>query len=248
MNPMMISCRYLTAIFVTICATAAAGQDQVVTLQRQQEMSCEVESRFQCNFLLYLPPQYEELEKHPLLLFLHGAGERGNNDLDLVKVHGPAKLIAAGKQFPFIVVSPQCKAGSWWDATELSALLDHMEANYKVDKRRIYVTGLSMGGYGTWALAFRESQRLAAIAPICGGGNMIAARYTKSITTPTWAFHGAKDTVVPLSKSQEMIDVLKQNKIEAKLTVYEDAGHDSWTQAYNNEELYEWLLAHQREG
>lgn len=211
-------------------------------------MSAEVAVKAPFNYLLYLPPDYDDVEKHPLLLFLHGAGERGDGNLDLVKVHGPPKLIAAGRHFPFIVVSPQCKSGGWWEAAELSALLDHIETQYKVDNQRIYVTGLSMGGFGTWSLAFRESERFAAIAPICGGGNVIAARYTKAITTPTWAFHGAKDTVVPLSKSQEMIDVLKQNKIEAKLTIYSDAGHDSWTESYNNEELYKWLLEHKRGG
>ncbi len=127
-------------------------------------------------------------------------------------------------------------------------MLDHIEANYKVDKQRIYVTGLSMGGYGTWSLAFRDSERLAAIAPICGGGNALAARYTKSITTPAWAFHGAKDLVVPVSASEEMINVLKRSNIEAKLTVYPEAGHDSWTESYNNEELYKWLLEHKRDG
>jgi predicted peptidase len=123
-----------------------------------------------------------------------------------------------------------------------------MEAKYKVDEQRIYVTGLSMGGFGTWSLAIREPHRLAAIAPICGGGNPIAAKYIRSVDTPAWAFHGAKDTVVPLSKSEEMIDVLKQFEIEARLTVYPDAGHDSWTKAYNDDQLYEWLLAHKREG
>ncbi len=238
----------LIAVFVAIAVTnTALAQDATVTAGVQTGASCEVNILTKHRFLLYLPKEYHQLDKHPLLLFLHGAGERSNDNLDLVKVHGPPKLIAAGKHFPFIVVSPQCKLGAWWDATELSGLLDHIEANYKVDKQRIYVTGLSMGGFGTWALASRESKRLAAIAPICGGGNAIAARYTKSITTPTWAFHGGKDRVVPLSESKEMIDVLKQNNIEARLTVYEDAGHDSWTETYDNPELYQWLLEHKLE-
>lgn len=244
--PMRLLCQCTTAVLVAACSLATA-QDQVVTQRQQKAISCEVAVKTKHNFLLYLPPAYEDLDKHPLLLFLHGAGERGDNNLNLVKVHGPPKLIAAGKQFPFIVVSPQCRANSWWDATELSGLLDYMEANYKVDPQRIYVTGLSMGGFGTWSLAFRDSQRLAAIAPICGGGNTIAARYTKLITTPTWAFHGAKDRVVPLSRSEELIDILKKNNVDAKLTVYQDAAHDSWTETYNNDELYEWLLQHKRE-
>lgn len=165
--------------------------------------------------------------------------------MELVKVHGPPKLIAAGEHFPFIVASPQCRTNGWWNAAELSVLVDHLESHFNVDKNRIYVTGLSMGGFGTWALAMHEPDRFAAIAPICGGGNAIAAKYTKPLKAPVWAFHGAKDTVVPQSESEEMVEVLKSQKhSEVKLTIYPEAGHDSWTETYDNKELYKWLLKH----
>ncbi|MFC1758265.1 prolyl oligopeptidase family serine peptidase [Planctomycetota bacterium] len=193
------------------------------------------------RYLLYLPKDYDQQAKHPVLLFLHGAGERGA-DLSSVKVHGPPKLIEQGKSFPFIVVSPQCEDGEWWDAGELSGLLDSIQNNYKVDRDRVYVTGLSMGGFGAWALALLEPNRFAAIVPICGGGNAVAAEYGKRVNAAIWAFHGAKDDAVPLEESQRMIDAMNRHDVDAKLTVYPETAHDSWTETYENEEVYRWLL------
>jgi predicted peptidase len=125
----------------------------------------------------------------------------------------------------------------------LTALLDQLESSYNVDPTRIYVTGLSMGGFGTWRLASFTPQRFAAIAPICGGGESYWARSIQHI--PTWVFHGAKDEVVSVERSQEMVDALKGLGAEPKLTIYPDAGHDSWTETYDNDQLYEWLLSHE---
>jgi predicted peptidase len=180
-----------------------------------------------------------------MLLFLHGAGERGS-DLEKVKVHGPPKIVEKQKDFPFIVVSPQCPEDDWWtDKVEvLIHLLDDIVARYNVDTGRIYLTGLSMGGYGSWALAAEHLERFAAVAPICGGGNRIMAHRLKDI--PVWAFHGAKDPVVPLKQSEEMVSAIKALGGDARLTVYPDAGHDSWTETYNNKELYDWFLKHRK--
>ena len=161
-----------------------------------------------------------------------------------MKVHGPPKLIAEGKDFPFIVVSPQCPKERWWEPIELTALIDHIVEIHKVDEDRIYVTGLSMGGFGSWRLAAYTPKRFAAIAPICGGGETYWTRRFPHL--PVWVFHGAKDRGVPLERSQEMVDALKKAGGEPKLTVYPDAGHDSWTETYNNPKLYEWLLAQER--
>ena len=213
--------------------TAARGDERL----HMHNMKKDVQ--VQLNYLLYLPAVYEEKESWPLLLFLHGAGERGN-DIELVKVHGPPKLIAAGKDFPFIVVSPQCREGGWWEPVSLLALLDEMVLRHNVDKDRVYVTGLSMGGYGTWDLAAYAPERIAAIAPICGGSHPILAKEIAHL--PIWAFHGAKDEVVKLERSQEMVDALRQAGGNARLTVYPEVAHDSWTESYNNPELYSWLL------
>ena len=199
-----------------------------------------------CKYWLYLPEGYGEKDKRwPLMLFLHGAGERGN-DLNKVKVHGPPKLVGNKKDFPFIIVSPQCPKDVWWNdkLDVLINLLDEIEASYHVDTDRVYLTGLSMGGFGSWALASKYPDRFAAIAPICGGGMMIMVPGLTDI--PIWAFHGAKDKVVPLKESEEMVKMIKARGGNAKLTVYPEAGHDSWTETYNNPDLYDWFLKYRK--
>ncbi len=197
------------------------------------------------EYLLYLPEGYaEQPEPCPLLLFLHGAGERGDS-LALVNVHGPPKLIDEGQGFPFIVVSPQCPEDQRWSVKRLDKLLNDIVAQYRIDEDLIYITGLSLGGYGTWDVAARFPNRFAAIAPICGGGEPSRACRFKHL--PVWAFHGAQDEVVPLERSQEMIDALHQCGSDARLTTYPDAGHDSWTETYDNPELYQWFLSHRRQ-
>ena len=212
--------------------------------QTAQSFSGAYTQSFTGQYLVSLPEGYGAQKKAwPLILFLHGAGERGDN-LELVKVHGPPKLAEQGSDLPFIIVSPQVETGKWWDSMYLMALLDDVEKRYDVDPNRIYLTGLSMGGYGTWELAMRAPERFAAIAPICGGGRRFTACQLKNV--PTWAFHGAKDQVVPLKASEEMVDAVNACGGEAILTVYPDAGHDSWTETYDNPELYDWFLSHSR--
>jgi predicted peptidase len=197
------------------------------------------------NYLLSLPKQYREDEnkRWPLILFLHGAGERGN-DLDKVKALGPPKLVSEGKEMPFIIVSPPAPERSTWDPEALDALLGEIIGQYAVDESRIYLTGVSMGGAGTWRLASAHPERFAAIAPICGWGDASMAQRTGNI--PTWVFHGAKDDVVPLQASLEMVDALKRRGNEARLTIYPETGHASWTETYNNPAVFEWFLSHKR--
>lgn len=209
----------------------------------QQSEKLQTQVKVELSYLLYLPKDYERQESWPLLLFLHGAGERGD-DLKLVKRHGPPKLVAEGQDFPFIIVSPQCPKDRWWEPIELLALLDDVGGKYKVDADRVYLTGLSMGGFGTWRLAFQATDRFAAIAPICGGGEKYWAKRMAKL--PVWAFHGAKDAGVPPERSQLMVDELAKNGGHPKLTIYPEAEHDSWTETYNNPELYKWLLEHKR--
>jgi len=200
------------------------------------------------QYVLYIPQDYAKAkEPWPLVLFLHGLGERAP-DIEKVKKHGPPKLIARGKRFPFICISPQCPAKSWWpkEVGALKALLDDVAVRYNVDTDRVYVTGLSMGGFGTWALAIDQPKRFAAIAPICGKG--VPGKVARIKHVPTWVFHGAKDRTVPLKASEEMVAALKAAGAEPKFTVYPDAGHDSWTATYANPEFWKWLLAQRRAG
>ena len=197
------------------------------------------------KYLLYFPPAYAKQDKWPLIIFLHGYGERGD-DLELVKKHGLPKMIEAGQDFPFIVVSPQCPDTTVWpeQVDELNGLIDSLIAEYKVDTSRVYLTGLSMGGYGTWYLASRYPEKFAAIAPICGGGGWWMTDSLKNI--PIWVFHGDADDVVPLIESEVMVNRVKGAGGDITFTVYPGVAHDSWTETYDNPELYQWLLSHQK--
>lgn len=211
--------------------------------QQEKQFEKEITVKVKLKYLLFLPEGYEQGDKKwPLILFLHGAGESGDN-LAKVKIHGPPKIVEKKPDFPFIVVSPQ-SPGRGWNVDALKALLDEVVHDYRVDRDRVYLTGLSMGGFGTWSLAAAHPECFAAIAPICGGGNPGDAAKLKSL--PIWAFHGAKDEVVPLDRSQQMVDALKEAGADVKFTVYPDAHHDSWTETYDNPKLYDWFLEHKR--
>ncbi len=231
---------------VAACALAAGTEDGPMkpNTDSQHAMKLQRPVVMKIDYLLYLPKDYGKTQdKWPLMIFLHGAGERGS-DLNKVKVHGPPKLIERGKDLPFIIVSPQCPSGHWWPTKveTVMALIDEIVEKYNVDESRIYLTGLSMGGYGTWAIACAHPERFAAIVPICGGGQPYLASRLRDV--PVWAFHGEKDPVVPVRESQRMVAVVNAAGGNARLTVYPDAQHDSWTQTYDNPDLYTWLLSH----
>jgi pimeloyl-ACP methyl ester carboxylesterase len=217
----------------------------ILTLKNMVSQQTHQSMTFTLKYLLYLPGEYNTSgdTKWPLILFLHGAGERGDS-LDLVKRHGPPKLVEEGKNFDFIIVSPQCPSRQWWSAELLNRLLDEIIAKYKVDEEKIYVTGLSMGGFGTWDLASEYPQRFAAIAPICGSGHPELAWNMRHI--PAWVFHGAKDEVVSIGLSEIMVKSLAKYNDKVKFTVYPDAHHDSWTETYDNPKLYEWFLQNKK--
>lgn len=214
---------------------------------QSQVFAKDMSYRRRMRYLLHLPPTYTERKPYPLILSLHGSGERGD-DLNLVKMHGIPKVLASQPDFPFIVVAPQCPKSTYWhyELETLHALLEEVIATHSVDERRVYLTGLSMGGYGTWAMATRYPDLFAAIAPICGGGIPFTTEQIAHL--PVWAFHGEKDEDVPVSESQMMVDTLNQHYGgQARLTIYPDLAHNSWTVTYNNPELYEWFLRHRKE-
>lgn len=227
--------RALVCLFSSLLLPLAVAADDP---QEAREFSFVRETTL--NYLIARPDGYEEQESWPLVIFLHGAGERGAN-LELVKTHGPPKLVKQGRELPFVLVSPQCPKDDWWDARDLLLLLDEIEKTERIDPDRIYATGLSMGGYGTWSLAAMAPDRFAAIAPVCGGGIPYLA--SKNPKLPVWMFHGTADFVVPFALSEMMADAIRRRGGEPKFTIYEGVGHDSWTEAYNTDELYEWLLS-----
>jgi predicted peptidase len=217
------------------------------------------------RYLLFVPKDYEPNGKAwPLMLFLHGLGECSDKDLPRVKIHGPPHFVDTKPDFPFVLVTPQlppppgykenvaytseqiiAMAHDAWKPRELIQLVDHVVGALNVDRNRVYVTGLSMGGYGTWSLVAAYPDRFAAALPICGGGE--PDKMARALShVPIWAFHGAKDTTVPLEKSQQMVDAVKRAGGDVKLTVYPKVGHDSWKPAYDDPKVYEWLLSHQK--
>lgn len=225
------------ALIIMIYSSSAKAQSERQTVNNFEK---EIKLTLTANYLLYLPKEYNESDNEfPLVLFLHGSGERGT-DIEKVKIHGLPKLISEGKDFPFIVVSPQCPDDVFWNVDILTALLDEIESTYRVDKNKIYVTGLSMGGHATWELALRQPNRFAAIAPVCGWADTSKANTISH--TPIWVFHGAKDNVVPVKAAEDMVKALKNHGSNVKLTIYPEANHDSWTETYNNDELYKWFL------
>ena len=206
--------------------------------------------RGRLDYLLFTPQRATGGRRPPLILFLHGSEERGR-DLELVKRHGMPRVVADDPAFPSVVVSPQCPAGARWHQylCTLGALLDDVVARCGVDPDRVYLTGLSMGGYGTWHLAARYPDRFAAIAPICGGG-LRSLGFPEKVRVlrkvPVWAFHGARDQNVPVEETQRLVDELRACGGDVRLTIYPDAGHDSWTRTYADPRLFEWMLAQRR--
>lgn len=201
---------------------------------------------FAYRYLLYLPEGYaaDRSRRWPVLFFFHGRGERGRT-LSAVKRHGLPKLITRGESFPFIVISPQCGATDyWWNYTALDAFVVNVLGHFRVDLDRVYLTGLSMGGFATWALAQEAPERYAAIAPICGGGDARFAVRLRDV--PVWAFHGAEDAIIPARRTAEMIKGIRAAGGSPRVTIYPGVGHDSWTTTYENPALYEWLLSHRR--
>jgi len=233
----------LFIILLTIVSVSLFAQTHSLR-QTVGQVDKEITLKVKLQYLVYLPPTYKDDNKEwPLVLFLHGAGERGY-DLNFVNRNGPTKLVEEGKDFPFIMVSPQCPLGQRWDENELSTLLDEIERIYRVDKSREYITGLSMGGEGTWKLIMLEPDRFAAAAPVCGrtGSSYLDACKLKNL--PIWVFHGAMDDVVSLDESVRMVKALEQCGNDVRFTIYPKANHNAWDETYNNEELYKWLLGH----
>lgn len=201
-------------------------------------------------YLFSLPENQSEAVdgRLPLIFFLHGAGERGQ-DLNLIRHYGIPQVVRKNRDFPFITLSPQCPPHSYWEDFDsvLFALLDDIMARYPVDPQRVYLTGLSMGGHGTWILGLEQPKRFAALAPVCPPfPNLpdLSRRLAALKEKPIWIFHGGRDDIVPIEHSEMMVKALRQVGNHVKFSVFPEAHHDSWTHAYATKALYEWFLSH----
>ena len=202
------------------------------------------------NYYLYIPDEYNNTDSlFSMVLYLHGVGERGT-DLNKLELNGIPELISKGKEFPFLTLAPQCPEFGWWSRPEyveaLANLTKEIIRKYRIDERRVYMSGLSMGGYGTLALAKAYPQLFSAIIPICGGMDNYED-IERLENMPIWLFHGDMDKVHPLEYSTAIYDLLKPINKDIKLTVYEGVGHNSWDKTYANDKIYEWLISHKKE-
>ncbi|MFT4094702.1 MAG: alpha/beta hydrolase-fold protein [Niabella sp.] len=220
-------------------------------------------------YRLLLPENYNPARKYPLIIFLHGSGERGN-DNEKQLIHGGDLFLKEEnrKQHPAIVVFPQCSENSFWSNVKITSntsgrsfdfplneaptvsmqllmqLIGHLYKQYPVLKKQVYVMGLSMGGMGTFELVNRLPKKFAAAIPICGGANPVIAKNLKKVSW--WVFHGAKDDVVPPRYSENMVAAMKQNKVRVTFTLFPDANHNSWDAAFAEPELLNWLFIHKK--
>lgn len=232
--------KYLYAVLYILLFQSCAAQSKSQLIDDEIEtVTTEL-----LRYYLYYPEDYEgeKDEKFPLLLFLHGGGEAGGDSLSSIKRSGPPKLITDGKEFPFLILIPQNPyKKKWWNTRAVVELLDTIIENNRVDKNRIYLTGLSRGGGAAWEMAVQYPDKFAALAVVCG---MTPLPYASWINKdmPIWVFHGEEDKSIPISESEKMVAKLKQMGYDVQFTRYPGIGHNSWTKAYNTDELYEWFV------
>ncbi len=196
------------------------------------------------RYMVYVPEDYAPDRPWPLIVFLHGAGERGADGLRQIAVGlGPAVMVDRAA-WPFLILFPQCPVGVHWISQEdaLLAMMRQAEDDYTIDPTRVYLTGLSMGGFGTWAMGAKHPDRFAAFAPICGGGEPATAGAYRD--KPIWAFHGDGDTVVPPERSVAMAEAVRAAGASVTMTLLPGVGHNSWDAAYREHGLADWLLGH----
>ncbi len=198
----------------------------------------------EAKYALFVPHDYKGDKPYPLILFLHGSGETGADGKRQTYVGLGPVLRMQEKSFPCFVLFPQSQERTWQadskDAQRALAMLDAVEKEYKIDDKRLYLTGLSMGGFGTWSLAEKYPDRWAAIVPVCGGGDPDKAKDIKDL--PCWVFQGDADQSVSVDRSRKMVEALNAAGGKPKYTEYAGVGHNSWEMAYNTPGLYEWLF------
>lgn len=212
---------------------------EILAQESEGSFSTEIKKQFSYGYILQKPENLKE--KKPLLIFLHGSGEKGTN-LEKVKLHGPLKYIQNNTIDAFIL-APQCPENEYWESESLHLLIQKIIKENNIDNNRIYLTGLSMGAWGAWNLAFAHPETFAALVPICGFVDRVPMiENCKIANIPTRIFHGLMDNVVDANYSISIYKKLKPCSKDIELTLFDDANHDSWTRVYNNSAIYEWMF------
>ncbi len=243
--------RFVTAVVFGLLAGVIVaqqpGEDKNGPIGPQTENTLKTSDGGEISYLLSVP-ESEAGQKLPLMLFLHGRGE-SDGPLSLVAKWGPPMKVARGEALPYLLVSPQCPRDDFWSSEtqqkRLVELLDEIVQTHPVDQDRVYLTGLSMGGFGSWQLACDHPDRFAAVVPICGRGKPELAE--KLVDVPIWVFHGDQDKSVPFSHSVDMVNAIRSaGGDKVRFTSLESVGHNSWSAAYATPELYQWISRHRR--
>lgn len=226
--------KYTMLLVLLLFSILSFGQKEVVG-----KLKTEIVQKKELAYALHIPANTKE--KKPLLLFLHGSGEKGI-DIELVKVHGPFKYLKTNELDAY-VLAPQCPENDYWDTEVLYHLIDKIKKENNIDANRIYLTGLSMGGWGAWNLAVAHPETFAALVPIAGFVDRLPLMDNCNLASiPIKIFHGLLDDVVDVNYAVAIYKKLKACNGNVSLTVFEDAGHDSWTRVYDNKEIYDWML------
>lgn len=253
----------LCILFAIAAMTTTARADETDNRDRFTEHTLKSSSGLALPYRLLAPAKIDPGRKYPLVIFLHGGGERGTDNRKQL-VHGMNDFASdeIRTKYPAFVVAPQCPEDKKWVEVDwkleshampaqpsepmaaVFELLDHLQHTQPIDARRVYLTGLSMGGFGVWDAIQRRPELFAAAAPICGGGDPILAKQIQFV--PLWVFHGEADEAVKVSRSREMVEAVKAVGTDVKYTEYKGVGHDSWTQTYKDPALYAWLFAQRR--
>lgn len=250
----------LAAVVLLAGAMRAAGPKVADVLEKKTFTDAAGKTLL---YRLLKPENYDPKKKYPLVVFLHGAGERGKDNTAQL-IHGVPEFAREDnrKKYPCFLIAPQCPQRKSWANVDFRAaahkiakepsepgrlvleLIAGMQMEYRIDPKRIYLTGLSMGGYGTWDLLARRPELFAAAVPICGGGDPATAKKIAKI--PIWVFHGAKDRAVKVERSREMVKALAAAGGHPKYTEYPEEGHASWVPAYKDPAMMKWLFAQKK--
>lgn len=242
----------LAAIFLV-----TGAQSLEAAKQRSVEQTGVIRARAvtqaQHRYLAITPTNFLDRSiRHPLIIFLHG-GDQSGSDLNLLKLNGPPKYALANPDFPFVVVAPQPQPGKVWEPAAVAAMVKHAVSRFRADPNRVYLTGLSTGGYGTWKAALQYPEKFAAVVPVAGGASTEVLKHAEGEhlqalrSLPIWAFHGGSDSVVSADESQRMVAEFRDiGNSGARVTIFSGAPHDIWDRVYNDESLYNWLLTQSR--
>jgi predicted peptidase len=240
----LIASTLLLSITSTHGATSVALRSGVLRVRQATATSLP--------YLAITPAGYQTNRSWPVIIYLHGGDQRGY-DREMLKLNGPVRTALNDPDFPFVVIAPQLPPGKIWEAEAVAAFVRRVLPRFRVDRTRVYLTGLSTGGYGTWAAGLKYPELFAAIVPVAGGGDTVHIKHSEGVhlqslqSLPVWAFHGGSDSVVSADETRRLVSELQAvGARDVRATIFPGTGHDIWNRVYDDPALYRWLLEQHR--